>query len=161
MTHGPTIEELQSRVRSDLSTASRLRLSLLLLVSIAMGGVLVALWATEPDLPPRAHIAFAVMTMIAGAWIAFALWALTRRRVLLGSHKVVAARMAVTFCALFTGGSLAVGYAAGLERTAYSAAAVGALMLIAALAMLASARREVRRLTERRRQIERELANPR
>ncbi len=59
--------------------------------------VVSALLVTEPSLPLRASIALGVLAVIGASWVAFALWVLTHRRILLGRHRVVAGRMAVGF----------------------------------------------------------------
>ena len=98
----------------------------------------------------------ALMVVIGLSWVAFALRVLTRRRVLLARHRVVAGRLAVTFTALFALGALAVGYQTG-RAAPYGAAAAGFVLLAAAVAILVQANRTFARLTERRRTLEREL----
>ena len=96
------------------------------------------------------------MIVIGLSWVAFALWVLTHRRVLLARDSIVAGRMAVTFTALFLTGALAVGYETG-GRAPYTAAVLGAVMLGGAVAMLVRAHRTFARLTARRRVLELEL----
>jgi hypothetical protein len=104
----------------------------------------------------RCQLAFGVMIGIGLSWVAFALWVLTHRRLLLARHRIVAGRMAVTFTALFLAGALAAGYQSG-ARAAFAAAALGIVMLGAAVAMLLQAHRAFDRLTARRRALELEL----
>jgi hypothetical protein len=147
---------LQRLADTELSLRSRLGYVALLLAALMMTGIIGALWLTEPALPPRTQLAFAVMIAIGSSWVAFALWVLTHRRVLLAPHRIVAGRMAVTFTALFVLGSLAVGYQTG-GPAAYAAAAMGLVMLAGAATMLILAHRRFHRLTERRTALEREV----
>ncbi len=148
--------ELLRLADTELSLRSRLAHVALLLVSLMMTGVVGSLWLTEPALPQRTQLAFAVMTAIGLSWAAFALWVLRSRRVLLARHRIVAGRMAVAFTALYVIGALTAGYQSG-ERAAWAAAAVGVVMLAGAIALLAYAHREFARLMARRRVLEREL----
>lgn len=147
---------LRHLTEMELSRRSRLGFVALLLFALAMTGVVATLWATEPGLPLRTHMAFGLLAAIGSGWVVFALWVLTRRRVLLAGHRVVAGRMAVTCTAAFTLAALALGYATGRPE-AYKAAGVGLLMFGAALGVLAHARRAFARLTERRALLEHQL----
>jgi hypothetical protein len=53
------------------------------------------------------QIAFGLLLVIALTWSAFFFWTVTRRKVLLAWHRVLAGRLAVLFCSLFTLGALA------------------------------------------------------
>jgi len=140
----------------ELSLPSRLGYVALLLAALTMTGIVAALWLTEPTLPWRTRVAFAVMIAIGVAWVIFALWVLTHRRVLLARHRIVAGRMAVAFSLVFVMGALAVGYATG-AAAAFTAAALGIVMLAVAVILLVHAHRTFARLSERRRTLEREL----
>ena len=96
------------------------------------------------------------MVVIGSSWVVFALWVLTHRRVLFARHSIVAGRMAVTFTSLFVLGALLLGFTSGRPEP-YKAAAVGLLMLGAAVGVLVRAHRAFARLTERRTALEREL----
>jgi hypothetical protein len=147
---------LQHLADAELSMGARLSHVALLLVALMMSGVIASLWLTEPALPRRTQLAFGAMLVIGLSWVAFALWVLTHRRVLLARHRIVAGRMAVTFTALFLTGALGAGYQSG-ARAAFAAAALGIVMLAAAVAMLLRAHRVFARLTARRRTLELEL----
>ena len=94
--------------------------------------------------------------MIGASWIGFAVWVLSRTRVLLGRHRVVAARMAVAFSAVFCLGAVAVGYATS-SRSAFAAAAMGVVMIAIGSGLLIRARRHVDQLSTRRDELERQL----
>ena len=141
---------------TELSRRSRLGYVALLLVSMAMTVVVVSLWLTEPALPVRTRVAFGAMTVIGLAWMVFAGWVLTTRRVLLGRDSVVAGRLAVTFTAVFIAGALLVGYSTG-GKAPLAAAATGVGLLGVAVALLVRARRRVAGLMARRDALERDL----
>lgn len=141
---------------TELSRRSRLGYVALLLVSMAMTVVVVSLWLTEPALPVRTRVAFGAMTVIGLAWMVFAGWVLTTRRVLLGRDSVVAGRLAVTFTAVFVAGALLVGYSTG-GKAPFAAAAAGVGLLGVAVALLVRARRRVAGLMARRDALERDL----
>jgi hypothetical protein len=118
--------------------------------------VVASLWFTEPVLPKRTQMAFALMTIIGLSWTTFAVWVLTTRRVLLGRDSVIAGRMAVTFTTTFVIGALTLGYMSG-GTAPYAAATMGLALLAGAIALLVRAHRRVARLTARREALEREL----
>lgn len=148
--------ELRQLADTELSLPSRVRYVALMLLSLAMAAIVAALWLTEPALPLRTQIAFAVLIGIGAGWIAFAGWVLTHRRILLAGHRIVAGRMAVAFCSVFLLGAVAAGYTTG-RSAGYAAAAQGAVLLAVAIAVLVRARREFARLMARRDALEREL----
>jgi hypothetical protein len=157
----PPLADLQRLLDKELSRPSRIGYVTLLLASLTMTVVVASLWLTEPVLPTRAGVAFAVMTAIGLSWTAFAGWVLTTRRVLLGRDSVVAGRMAVTFTTTFVVGALTLGYLSG-GNAPYAAATMGLGLLAGAIALLVRAHRRVTRLSARREALERELGrNPR
>jgi hypothetical protein len=141
---------------AELSLASRLGYVALLLASLAMTAVVTALWLTEPALPVRAQIGFAVMIPIGLSWAAFASWVLTRRRVLFARHSIIAGRMSVTFTTVFVVGAAILGFTTG-GAGPFAAAAVGLLMLAAAVVILRRAHANFARLSERRKALEDQL----
>lgn len=151
-----TLPALAALVDNELSLKSRLGYVALLLAAMMMSAVIGALWLTEPALPQRTELAFGVMLLIGVSWIAFAIWVLAARRVLLAYHAIVAGRMAVGFTALFLLGALALALGAG-SAAAWGAAAAGAGMLAAAVLLLIKARRKLARLVARRAELERQL----
>ncbi len=154
----PAAQEVRESLAGELSTRSRLLYTLLLLVDLAMAAAVGSLWLTEPSLPARTHIAFGLLLVFALTWCGFLLWTLTRRKVLLARHRVLAGRLAVLFCALFTFGALALGLTQPDRRaTGLSAAGMGGFLLLVAVVLLIAAQRRYRELTARRRHLEREL----
>jgi hypothetical protein len=126
------------------------------LTTSELSAIVTALLITEPSLPLRASIALAVLAVIGASWIGFAVWVLSHTRVLLGRHRVVAARMAVAFSGVFCLGAVAVGYVTS-SRSAFAAAAMGAVMIAIGCGMLIRARRHVEQLSTRRDELERQL----
>ena len=154
----PAAEEVRKSLAGELSTRSRLLYTLLLLVDLTMAAALGSLWLTEPSLPARTQIAFGLLLVFVLTWSGLLLWTLTRRKVLLARHRVLAGRLAVLFCSLFTFGALALGLTQPDQRaTGFSAAGMGGLLLLVATVLLIAAQRRYRELTARRRYLEREL----
>ncbi|QWF16519.1 hypothetical protein [Lysobacter capsici] len=149
-------EELRHLTAGALSTRSRYGHVALLLAALIMCVLLGALLATEPALPGRTRVAFAVMLGIGASWVAYAVWVLRHRRPLLANHRVVAGWMAVVFTALFFAGASAMAIGAG-GPSLQAAAAMGAVMLAVAVAVLVRAYRNLARLQARRRELERQL----
>lgn len=143
----------------ELSTRSRTGHVLLLLMASAMSAVVGSLWLTEPALPTRTALAFAVLTGMGLSWVAYAAWVLRTRRVLLGLQRVVAARMAALFSAVALAGALAVGLLAGVPA-AWPAAAVFAAMLALAVALLVRAQRHYAQLRRRRAELAQRFGPP-
>ena len=148
--------QIRSRVTAELSWAARLRYICLLLTASTMTVIVVALLLTEPALPLRTFIAFAALAAIGGSWTLFSVWVLSRRRILLGWHRVVAGRIAVIASAIFVAGSAMTG-AMTEWPAAWAAAGLGAVMLVAATALLVRARRSFLQLSQRRAALELEL----
>ena len=151
------VHELRRITEAQLSRPARFGYVALLLAASTMTAVVTALLITEPSLPLRTSVALGVLAVIGSSWAGFSAWVLTRRRILLGRHRVVAGRLAVTFSSVFCAGALVVGYASS-SRSAIAAAALGGLMLLISTALLIRARRDVGRLSQRRVELERQLA---
>ena len=147
---------IRSRVAAELSWPTRLRYVCLLLAASTMTVIVVALLLTEPALPLRTSFAFVGLAAIGGSWTLFAVWVLSRRRILLGWHRVVAGRIAVIASTVFVAGSAMTGAMTGWSA-AWAAAGLGAVMLVVATALLRRARRSFLQLSQRRAALELEL----
>jgi hypothetical protein len=123
----PSVAGIQQLAATELSMAPRIAHVLLLVASLTIAGAIGSLWATEPSLPARTHIAFAAIVGIALSWAAFAVWVLARRRVLFGADRVMAAKLGLIFSAAGAAGLAALGYWGPLGRSAY----LGALLQVA------------------------------
>ncbi len=151
-----SLMSIHELVKGETSMKRRIGYVALLLASAAMTTVIVALWATEPALPLRTHVAFGAMSAIGLSWVALAGWALTTRRVLFARDRVIAGRMAVTFASVFALGALAILVATGSPAAA-GALATGVVMVLVAVVVLRQARRRFTALIARRAELEREL----
>ncbi len=151
-----SLADITDAVRGGLALGPRLGYVLLLVVSVAGAGALGSLWATEPALPVRTHVAFAGLLGILLAWASLAAWVLGTRRVLLGRDRVIAGRLAVTFAALYTAGMAAAGTMSG-RPGAWLAASLGLAMIAAAAWLLRRAIRQAVALTARRDALARQL----
>jgi hypothetical protein len=149
-------DDLRQLTALELSLPSRLRYLALLLAASTMSAIVIALLVSEPMLPMRTSIALGVMAVIGVSWMIFAAWVLTRKRVLLGSHRIVAGRLAVVFSTVFVIGALSVGLTTS-NASPFAAAAMGAVMLSVAVTMLARAKRQFAQLSKRRDELQRLL----
>jgi hypothetical protein len=153
----PTAADLQRLVAGELSPAGRMGHVALLLIALAVVGVIGSLWLTEPGLPQRTQVAFGALTIMGVGWVAFAWWVLTARRPLLAAHRLVAARMAVVFCAVFVAGSLLVSVVTPDVVAGRSAAAFGSVLCLIATVLRRRAGHRVNQLRSRRQQLERAI----
>lgn len=149
-------DDLRRLTALELSLPSRLRYLALLLAASAMTAIVIALLVTEPGLPTRTSAALGVMAVMGASWMTFAAWVLTRKRVLLGSHRIVAGRLAVIFSMVFVLGALSVGLTTS-SGSPFMAAAIGAVMLSVAVTVFARAKRQFDHLSKRRDELQRLL----
>jgi hypothetical protein len=154
-----SLMSIHELVKGEASMKRRMGYVALLLAAAAMTTVIVALWATEPALPLRTHIAFGAMSVIGLSWIALAGWVLTTRRVLFARDRLIAGRMAVAFTSVFVLGALAMLIATG-SAAAAGALGTGVAMVLVAAAVLRQAHRRFAALSARRVELEREIGSP-
>ncbi len=156
----PSLREMQRRLATELSVHTRVRYALLLLFNLAVAGVVGALWITEPSLPTRTSVAFAVIVFAALVWAVLLAWTLSRRKVLLTKHRVITARVAVVFSTVFTVGALALAASSPtLRQVGLAAGGLGAVLLAMALFLWRRAVRRYERLLDRTKELERDLAS--
>jgi hypothetical protein len=129
----------------------------LALVASAMTIVVVSLWMTEPALPTRTATAFAMLTVIGLGWVAYSIWVLQAKRVMLARQRVIAGRLAFLFASAFTLGCLALAFTTTVSA-AWPAFAMSLVMLVLALGMWRRAEAVHATLMARRETLERELA---
>ena len=146
----PSVADVQRFAAAQVSLPSRVGHVLLLVISMVMAAAVGSLWATEPSLPLRTHIAFALIVGGALAWAGFSAWVLARRRVLFGADRVLAARLGVTFAALGALGMGAMGY--------WTGALVQAALCGTAVVLLVRARRRAKALARRLRELDEQIA---
>jgi hypothetical protein len=149
-------DDLLALADTELSLASRLGYVTLLLAFVVMIGVIGLLGVTEPSLPSRARIVFAVIIAIGVFGIVFALWALSHRRALLAWHRVVGCRVAVAFAAMNVLGASIIGFVKGIPA-AFVVAGFGVILLCGTIALLRQANRQFAALTARRHALAQQL----
>jgi hypothetical protein len=154
-----SVADVQQLAAAQLSVGSRVGYTVLLVVSITMAAGVGSLWATEPSLPTRTHVAFACIVGMALTWSVFATWVLARRRVLLGTDRVLAAKIGLAFSAMATTGIVSVGYWGGVGRPAYVGGLVNSALCVVAAVLFVRARRRLETLSRRRRELERHLGS--
>ena len=139
-------DDVRRMLRAELSFRRRAAYLAALLLTTTFAIALLSLWLTEPHLPARTHVAFALLVMINMGWSALCAWALAQRKVLYARQGVMAGRLAVLWSAVFVVGAVAAGYASGRAGAGLLAALLGMLLLGAAILML-------RRATVRHQQL--------
>jgi hypothetical protein len=142
--------------RTELSLRARLGHVLLALVASAMTIVVASLWLTEPALPTRTRAAFAMLTIIGLGWLAYSMWVLSTRRVMLARQRVVAGRLAVAFSGAFAAGCGLLASTTALDAVR-PALAMSLVLLAVALVLWRRAEGAHARLLARRETLEREL----
>ena len=158
--HAPAPElaaRFERLARTELSRGARIAHVLLALVASALTIVVASLWLTEPSLPLRTSIAFALMTAIGLSWVVYSVWVLSARRVMFARQRVVAGRVAVTFCGVFSVGCVTLA-AATDARGAWPAFAMSLALLAIALGLWRRAESAHASLLARRDALERTLA---
>jgi hypothetical protein len=149
------VASLERLARTELSLAARMAHVVLALVASAMTIVVASLWLTEPSLPVRTMTAFGLLTIIGLGWVAYSIWVLSARRVMLARQRVVAGRLAVAFAGTFTAACVLVAFTGA--PSAWPATAMSLVLLAAALALWRRATAAYSALLSRRDALEREL----
>lgn len=150
------VARLERLARTELSTRARLAHVLLVLVASTTTIAIVSLWLTEPSLPARTHAAFGMLTVIGLAWTIYGAWVLRARRVMLARQRVMAARLAVAFTSAFTMACVLLAATTSVAAS-WPAAAMGLVLLIAAIALWRRAEANCAALVARRDTLERDL----
>jgi hypothetical protein len=149
-----TIEQVQDMVRRELSAPTRIGYLLMFLITMTAAGLIGTLWLTEPGpLPLRTHMAFAALVAINVAWSVLFGWVLTKRKVLLALHRVIAGWMALLFCGVFLVVGLTIAVIKMNTTALIAIGLVGSVQVVAAVVMLVRARRRRRQLLERRNEL--------
>jgi hypothetical protein len=151
-----SLGDLERLTRTELSRAARLGHVLLALAASALTIVVVSLWLTEPALPLRTQVAFALLSVIGVGWITYSLWVLRTRRVMLARHRMVAGRLAVAFSGVFTAGCLAL-LVSGQSAAARPALLMSLAWLAGAIVIWRRASTAHAKLLDRRAELERQM----
>ena len=150
------IPDLERLARTELSTGARLGYVVLALVASAMTIVVSALWLTEPALPLRTSVAFAMLTGIGLGWLAFSIWVLRAKRTIPARQRVVAGRLAVAFSGMFAVSCLAFAIVTNTSL-AWTASAMSLIWLTAALVLWRRAATALAQLLIRRELLEQQV----
>jgi hypothetical protein len=154
-----SVADIQQLAAAQLSLGSRVGYALLLMASLTVATGVASLWVTEPSLPTRTSVAFACIVSMALTWSGFAAWVLTRRRVLLGTDRVLATQIALSFSACATVGMLSLGYWGGVGRPAYAAGILNSALFLIAASLFVRARHRLNMLSRRRGELERHFSS--
>lgn len=145
-------EDMIGRLAGPLSLRRRIANVVALLGGL--GGALFTglLWATEPALPGRTHLAFGALVALGLGWAGYGAWALTRRTPLFALDRVIAGWLAVAATGLLTAGTAAVAATRG-TWAGTAGVAVAATLAVLAVAVLLRARADRAALLRRRREL--------
>ncbi|MFF5248054.1 hypothetical protein ACFY3V_27525 [Streptosporangium sp. NPDC000095] len=145
-------DDMIARLSGPLSLRRRIANVVALLGGL--GGALFVglLWATEPALPGRTHLAFGALVALGLAWAGYGAWALSRRTPLFALDRMIAAWLAVAATGLLTAGTAAVAVAKG-TWTGMAGVAVAATLTVLAVAVLLRARADRAALLRRKREL--------
>jgi hypothetical protein len=143
-----TPDELLARLDAPLSLRKRVGYLAVGLAGLTGSALISLLWATEPGLPPRTKVAFAVLIAIGACWAAFGAWAVTRHTPLFARDRVVASWLGVGAWLVFTVGALII----TIPRHTLGPSLVGVVLALGVLATvnLRTARRARTALMRRR-----------
>ena len=146
-------EEVLVVLDRELSRSARLRYLLVGLVSLVVTGVTGSLWATEPSLPLRTHVAFGGIVVLGMAWMGVAAFVLTRRRPLYATDRVLATGTALVATSAVAAVTTVLAATRGGVLPALTAGTVGAVFVAASVVLHLGARRRRRALLARRRAL--------
>ncbi|AGZ43189.1 hypothetical protein [Actinoplanes friuliensis] len=146
-----TPEEVLSRLEAPLSLRKRIAYLTVALAGLTASALIGLLWATEPDLPLRTEVAFAVLVTIGLCWAAFGGWAVTRRTPLFARDRVIAAWLGAGAWLTLTIGASAI----TILRHEFEPAVAGIVLTLGVLAAvnLRAARRARAALTRRKTEL--------
>jgi hypothetical protein len=146
-----TPEEMLARLEAPLSLRRRVTYLVLALAGLTGSALIGLLWATEPGLPPRTKVAFAVLVAIGLCWAAFGGWAVSRQAPLFARDRVVAGWLGVGAWLVFTLGALII----TTVRHKVEPALLGVVLALGVLAVvnLRSARRARAALARRKAEL--------
>lgn len=151
---GRSAAEVAATLDVHLSRRDRLRYLAVLVASLAVTAVVATLWATEPDLPVRTHVAFAAIVAIGTGWVVVTSYILTRRRPLFALDRVLAATVAVVAAATVGTGTAVLSAVRGGWPAALVTGLVALALTATALVLLRRARARRRHLLARRAELE-------
>ena len=143
-----TPEEMLARLDAPLSLRKRVGYLAVAFAGLTGSALIGLLWVTEPGLPTRTNVAFAVLVAIGLCWAAFGGWAVTRRTPLFARDRVVAGWLGVGAWLVFSVGALII----SLVRQEFEPLLLGVVLVLGVVAAvhLRAARRARAALLRRR-----------
>ncbi|MEW1586826.1 hypothetical protein AB0283_15435 [Micromonospora vinacea] len=143
-----TPEEVLARLDAPLSLRKRVGYLAVAFAGLTGSALIGLLWATEPGLPTRTNVAFAVLVAIGLCWAAFGGWAVTRRTPLFARDRVVAGWLGVGAWLVFSVGVLII----SLVRQEFEPLLLGVVLVLGVVAAVhLRAARQARAVLLRRR----------
>ncbi|MEU8115197.1 hypothetical protein [Micromonospora sp. NPDC048947] len=125
-----TPEEVLARLDAPLSLRKRVGYLAVAFAGLTGSALIGLLWATEPGLPTRTNVAFAVLVAIGLCWAAFGGWAVTRRTPLFARERVVAGWLGVGAWLVFSVGALII----SLVRQEFEPLLLGVVLVLGVVA---------------------------
>lgn len=147
---GHNTDGLPALLDRELSRSDRLRYLTVGLASLVVTAVTGALWATEPSLPLRTHLAFAGIVILGTTWMAVAGYVLTRRRPLYAADRVLATGLAVLATSAVGIATTVMAVVRGGALPGLIAGAVHLVLVVASVVLHVRARRRRDALLARR-----------
>jgi len=149
-----TPDEVLARLDAPLSLRRRVGYVILAFAGLTGSALISLLWATEPGLPLRTKVAFAILIANGMGWTAFGGWVVTRRTPLFARDRVVAGWLGVGAWLAFALGALAI----TLPRHGINLSLLGIMVTLGVLAAvnLQTARRARVTLVRRRTELARD-----
>ncbi|MFD2792777.1 hypothetical protein ACFS27_04355 [Promicromonospora vindobonensis] len=129
--------EVVAGLGGTLSVRARVRAVATLVLGLAGAVFIGALWWTEPDLPVRTQVAFALLTVFCLVWAGYGAWLLRSRVPLFAADRVVAAWIGLAASVLV--GGLLVVVVAQRGTGAWGVAAVVAVFVALSVVLLVRA----------------------
>ncbi|MDP9865572.1 MULTISPECIES: hypothetical protein [Streptosporangium] len=152
-------DDMIGKLSRPLSLRSRIGAVVALLGGLVGAVGVGLLWATEPALPGRTHLAFGLLVALCLAWTGYGSWALTRRTPLFALDQVIAGWLSVVATGLLTAAAVAVAAVRG-TWVGVTGVAVAVTMTAVALVVLVRARARHAALLRRRRELEGRAGRP-
>ncbi|MEU8157541.1 hypothetical protein AB0B94_28125 [Micromonospora sp. NPDC048986] len=145
-----TPEEVLARLDAPLSLRKRVGYLAVAFAGLTGSALIGLLWVTEPGLPTRTNVAFAVLVAIGLCWAAFGGWAVTRRTPLFARDRVVAGWLGVGAWLVFSVGALII----SLVRQEFEPLLLGVVLVLGVVAAVhLRAARQARAALLRRRNV--------
>lgn len=138
---GRSPDEVLAVLDHELSRSARVRYLAVGLASMVVTGATGSLWATEASLPLRTHLAFGGIVALGIAWMAVAVFVLTRRRPLYATDRVLATGTALIATSVVGIATTVLAAARGGVVPGLTAGTVGTVFVAGSVVLHLAARR--------------------